>query len=159
MHHTAGRKASSNAPPHDHRILNHLVTALLHSPLHWLVSRDLMLITFTGRKSGRSFTTPVTYSQDEKQVVFHSTQRWWKNLEGGAKVTLRLRGRTRTGWAVPTQDVPTIVAAIEAFLEHRGRRRAAMIDLTLADPSRPPTRTELEAAAQQRVLVQITLDS
>ena len=117
-----------------------------------------MLITFTGRKSGRSYTTPVTYSQQGEQIVFHSTQRWWKNLEGGALVTLRLRGRERAGYALPTQDVPTIVAAIRAFLERKGFNCVGMIDLSLADPGRPPTDAELEAAARQRVLVTVTLD-
>jgi len=157
MHHT--RAAQSGAPPHDHRILNHLVTVLLRSPLHGLVSRDLLLITFTGRKSGRSFTTPVTYIQDSELITFHSTQRWWKNLEGGAPVTLQLCGRMRTGWAVPTQDVSTIVEAIETLLARKGLHRADRIDLTLAEPSQLPTRAELEAAAQQRVLVTVTLDS
>ncbi|HMQ29694.1 MAG TPA: hypothetical protein PKD53_03155, partial [Chloroflexaceae bacterium] len=105
-----------------------------------------------------SYTTPVTYSQQGEQIVFHSTQRWWKNLEGGALVTLRLRGRERAGYALPTQDVPTIVAAIRAFLERKGFNCVGMIDLSLADPGRPPTDAELEAAARQRVLVTVTLD-
>lgn len=113
---------------------------------------------FTGRKSGRSYTTPVTYSPEGEQIVFHTTQRWWKNLEGGARVTLQLRGRERVGYALPTQDVPTIVAAIRAFLERKGLNRAGMIDFALADPSRAPTDAELEAAARQRVLVMVTLD-
>jgi hypothetical protein len=93
MHHTRQVAGSPATQPHNHRLLNHAVAALLRSPLHGLISRDLMLITFTGRKSGRSYTTPVTYSQQGEQIVFHSTQRWWKNLEGSALVTLRLRGR------------------------------------------------------------------
>jgi hypothetical protein len=158
MHHTRQLAGSPERVPHNHRVLNHLVTALLRSPLHGLISRDLLLITFTGRKSGRSYTTPVTYSQQGEQIVFHSTQRWWKNLEGGAPVTLRLRGRERAGYALPTQDVPTIVAAIRAFLERKGLKRAGMIDLALVDPSRAPTDAELEAAARQRVLVQVRLE-
>jgi hypothetical protein len=158
MHHTRQLAGSPAKQPHNHRLLNHAVAALLRSPLHGLISRGLMLITFTGRKSGRSYTTPVTYSQQGEQIVFHSTQRWWKNLEGGARVTLRLRGRDRVGYALPTHDVPTIIAALRAFLERKGHNRAGMIDLSLTEPGRPPTDAELEAAARQRVLVMVTLD-
>lgn len=157
MHHTAQREGQIPAQPHNHRILNHLMTALLRSPFHHVVSKDLMLITFTGRKSGQRFTTPVTYSTEGEMIIFHSTQRWWKNLEGGAQVTLRLRGRERTGWATPTQDSATIARAIESYLTHKGLRAARMIDFTLADPTRMPTEAELTTAAHQRVVVYITL--
>jgi hypothetical protein len=158
MHHTKRLAARPEPQPHRHRLLNRVVTALLRSPLHGLISSDIMLITFTGRKSGRSFTTPVTYSQEGEQIVFHSTQGWWKNLEGGAPVTLRLRGRDRAGYAVPIRDLPTIVAAIKAFLERKGLRRAGMIDLALSDPRRFPTDAELAAVARQRVLIKVSFD-
>ena len=38
---------------------------ILRSPLHGMVSKYLTLITFTGRKSGKNYTTPVSYSQDD----------------------------------------------------------------------------------------------
>lgn len=36
------------------RVINPLMEALLRSPLHGLVSDSLLLVTFTGRKSGRT---------------------------------------------------------------------------------------------------------
>jgi hypothetical protein len=41
---------------------------LLRSPLHGIVGRSFMLITFTGRKSGRAYTTPVQYVQDSNTL-------------------------------------------------------------------------------------------
>ena len=40
--------------------LNTLMSLLLRSPFHGLVSTHLMLIRFTGRKSGKLITTPVS---------------------------------------------------------------------------------------------------
>ena len=42
-------------------IINPMMRMLLRSPLHFVQSKSLMLITFTGRKSGRRLTTPVRY--------------------------------------------------------------------------------------------------
>ena len=54
-----------------------------------------MLITFTGRNSGRQFTTPVRYFRDGETVrSFTSAEsQWWRNLRGGADVVLRIEGR------------------------------------------------------------------
>jgi len=43
------------------KIMNPLMKALLYSPLHGEVSKSLMLLSFTGRKSGMKFTPPVGY--------------------------------------------------------------------------------------------------
>ncbi len=54
-----------------------------------------MLITFTGRNSGRSFTTPVRYIQSDGTIrcFTASENQWWRNLRGGADVVLRIRGK------------------------------------------------------------------
>ncbi len=81
------------------KIGNIFMKPLLRSPLHFLASGRVMLITFTGRKSGKVYTTPVEYRRVENTVIF-STQRnrvWWKNLQDNAGVTLRIKGRKVEG--------------------------------------------------------------
>jgi len=41
--------------------LNPLMRALLRSPLHGLLSGMLMLLSYTGRKSGKVYTIPIGY--------------------------------------------------------------------------------------------------
>lgn len=43
------------------RIANPVVTWLLRSSLHGILSGSTLLITVTGRKSGRIYTIPVNY--------------------------------------------------------------------------------------------------
>jgi hypothetical protein len=76
------------------RLSNRIMIPLLRSPLHFLVSDKIMLITFTGRKSGQVYTLPVEYRQEGNNLfVFTQKDRtWWKNFEGGAIVSLQLRG-------------------------------------------------------------------
>jgi len=144
--------------PRAHDIANLLIPALLRTPvLHRLLSRELMLITFTGRKSGRSFTTPVTFMPVDCGVAFFSNQRWWTNLRGGAPVMLRLSGRDVAGYAEPVEDRATVAREARAYLERRGIRNAGKIGLELS-ASREPNDIELEKAVRNHVVVYVTLD-
>jgi len=80
---------------------NPLVAALLRSPLHWLLSPGLALLTFTGRRTGRRFTIPVGYQREGEVVTVLVSEarkkQWWRNYREAGPVTLRLRGREREG--------------------------------------------------------------
>ena len=89
-------------PPRLVRVLiNSLVTTILRSPWHGLRSHRLLLITFTGRKSGKEFTPPIRYEQDGEtlQLKVVAEYSWWKNLRGQAIVRVLLRGKMLTGTA------------------------------------------------------------
>lgn len=90
------------------RTVNPLVAGLLQSPVHAALSRQLVLITVTGRKTGRAYRFPVLYRRDGDRVVipigWPERKRWWRNLRTAAPVELRLRGRRRTGSAVAEGD-------------------------------------------------------
>ncbi len=83
--------------------LNPLIAGILRSPLHFPLSFGLMLITVTGRHSGRSYTIPVGYRRvDDGLVVMVSRARrkqWWRNYREPSPVALRLRGREVLGRA------------------------------------------------------------
>jgi deazaflavin-dependent oxidoreductase (nitroreductase family) len=74
---------------------NPIIKALLYSPLHGFVSGSILLLTFTGRKSGQQYTIPVSYMREEDTItVFTQRKRkWWRNFQGGAPVTVRVRGK------------------------------------------------------------------
>ena len=75
-----------------------------------MVSKTVLLITFTGRKSGKTYTTPVSYSQTDDQVFIFTHAAWWKNLRSIAPVTLALRGREFRGLAEPVADDKQAIA-------------------------------------------------
>lgn len=90
---------------------------VLRSPVHSMVSKFTLLITFTGRKSGKTYTTPVSYSQYDDQVTIFTHAAWWKNLCHGAPVTLRIRGRDVQGVAEPVvEDKQAVAAGLAAHL-------------------------------------------
>ncbi len=78
------------------RIVNPVVRPVLRSPLHGLFSRGLMLLTFRGRRSGRSFTIPVQYAREGDTVIVYpgraAEKTWWRNLREAAPVRLHILG-------------------------------------------------------------------
>jgi len=99
-------------PPRLVRILiNSLVTAILRSPWHGIRSNRLLLLTFAGRKSGKKFTTPIRYEQDDETLLMNVLieYSWWKNLREQATVRVLLRGKMLTGIAEVLPEVGGVV--------------------------------------------------
>jgi len=73
---------------------NPIMKWLIASPLHSLVSNNMMLITYKGWKSRKLYTTPVNYIRDNNTLYVTSLRErtWWRNLRDGVLVTLRLQG-------------------------------------------------------------------
>jgi hypothetical protein len=74
-------------------------------------SNQLLLLTFTGRKSGKKFTTPLRYVQEGETLQLIIVYPWWRNLIGEATVHVLLRGQMRTGTAevLPEEDGEVVV--------------------------------------------------
>lgn len=99
-------------PPRPVRILaNTIATTILRSPWHGMRSDHLLLLTFTGRKSGKEFTTPMRYVQESETLRMTVVYPWWKNLVEEATVRVLLRGQMRTGIAevLPEENGEVVV--------------------------------------------------
>lgn len=103
------RDATSAVRSRDHRssiasVRDASVRRLLASRLHRLAGPGLMLITYRGRRSGRSFTTPVEYVEDGDRMlvlVAHARRKqWWRNLQEDPMVQVRVSGRVHSAVAV-----------------------------------------------------------
>lgn len=143
----------SSGPP----LLNRFMSWLLRSPLHGMASRSVMLITFTGRKSGKTYTTPVSYARNGDRVTAFTGARWWRNLEGGAPVTLLIQRQELHGWAVPVaEDKQAVAAGLQAFLRQvRGDARFYGVRF---DPDGEPNWDDVRRAAGRVVMLGILLD-
>jgi len=69
------------------RFYNPVLIQLLRSPLHGLLSKSVMLITYAGRKSGKEYTAPVSYVRHDGALLIVASREhaWWRNLRGGAQ--------------------------------------------------------------------------
>lgn len=63
---------------------NGFVVWLLRSPLHRLLSGSVAVVRYQGRRSGRTFQTPVQYAEADGALVILAgrprTKTWWRNF-------------------------------------------------------------------------------
>ncbi len=74
-----------------------------------LIDRNIAMLTYTGRRSGRTFSIPVGYRRSGGEIVISvnmpEAKTWWRNfLDAGGPLTLRLDGAERAGHAVANRD-------------------------------------------------------
>ena len=84
------------------RWLNALMRVMLKTPLlQQIVGRKTGLLTYTGRRTGRVITTPVTCVRDGDRAIVssHVARQWWRNLGDRPEVRLRLAGSEYVGQA------------------------------------------------------------
>lgn len=110
----------STAKPPD-RVNRVMVRALRTPGLQSMLGRSIAVLTFTGRRSGRQITIPVSYvSEGDRVFVMTKTARnWWRNFAQEPAVRLRLKGVGYTGTARAVTDIEERIAVIVTFLQHR----------------------------------------
>jgi hypothetical protein len=114
---------------------NKVVAALLRSPLHPLLSGSTDLIRYTGRRSGRRFTTPTQYARDGRDVIIlvarPQTKTWWRNFNEGGDLEILLRGHwlPMTAHAiVGTDEQDTFRRLLNAYLLRFPKAKRALRD-------------------------------
>ena len=113
------------------RLYNPLVVWLLRSPLHHLMSGSVLLLTFEGRRSGRTYTTPVNYVREGEDLLLVAARdhTWWKNLRGGAPVGLRFRDRDEEGVAEALEGASAEEALLSVLRAVPAYRRYWKVEL------------------------------
>ena len=85
-----------------------------------IASRDIAILHYTGRKSGRDLNTPLSYVWEEHTVLFLSSENtnWWKNFrDGDAAVEVEIAGERYPGTARLLEgDSPALRAGVRRFL-------------------------------------------
>jgi deazaflavin-dependent oxidoreductase (nitroreductase family) len=139
------------------QIGNPVVSFLLRSPLHGLLSKNMLLITVTGRKSGKPYATPIGYVQrgDELLIVSSPDRTWWKNLRGGATVKVHLQGRDLIGHGIAIEDRAEVAESMIGLLQAAPQYQK-YLGVSLTPDGRPLDPAALVQAAQSRVMVKIT---
>jgi hypothetical protein len=103
------------------KLINPFMIWLLRSPLHFFVSKHIMLISVRGRKSGKVYTTPVDYGTDSRVVYAITSQKyaWWKNLRGGGDAKLVIKGRPLAGQAQVADDSQSVLDTFHKIYPNR----------------------------------------
>jgi deazaflavin-dependent oxidoreductase (nitroreductase family) len=143
------------------QIGNPFMAFILRSPLHAMLSKNMLLVTVTGRKSGRAYTTPVGYVRvgapdgDELLIVSAPDRTWWKNLRGGAPVIVRLQGRDLHGRGVAVEDRSGVAENLIELLKAAPQYQK-YLKVPLTPDGQPVDPAALTQAAAACVIVHIT---
>lgn len=132
-------------------IFNPLSKTILRSPLHRVMSKKLLLITFTGRKSGKRFTTPISYVQQGDTLLLAVGGSWWKNLRGGTTVWVRLQGKLRTATTEVVTD-EEVMSEIYQIILAQNPTQGRFMGIK-ADPDGKPNANDLRQAIERGAAV------
>ena len=129
------------------RVVNPVVRRLLASPAHDLLGPRVAVVGVTGRRTGRTFHVPVNAMADDGGLVVLSRRdrRWWRNLRGGAAVSVLRDGRTFAGRAT----VDRLLSA---------EATAQLVERASAEAGHPIAVDRARAMARDRVVVRIALE-
>lgn len=138
------------------KVYNPIVIWILRSPLHSLMDKGTILITFTGRKSGKEYTIPISYMRDGDALLMISQRehRWWKNLRGGAQVTLYLQGHTLKARGEVFTDIETVANKLLLFLQQFPSYQKLIHVKVLAN-GQPENPEAFQRFAQDMVIIQM----
>jgi deazaflavin-dependent oxidoreductase (nitroreductase family) len=137
---------------------NDFMAWVLRSPLHGMLSNGMMLITITGRKTGKKYTTPVGYyvEGDSMWVITSRERKWWKNLQGGAKVDMLLKRKPVTGFADVDLDEKSVEMRMVEYLRHVPQAAKPM-KIRVEDGK--PNQEDIASTAKERLFIKIKLNA
>lgn len=136
-------------------IINPVMIFLLQSPVHRLWSNSILLVHFTGRKSGKAYVTPARYVRMDGRIRCYSTKdtQWWKNLRNDAKVRLTVAGAKLAYTTSVMEDSPAEVRQALAHYFSIYPQDAAYHDVRINRDGHP-SESDLDRAAQHAVVVE-----
>jgi len=140
------------------KLANPVMRRLLASPLHGAVSAQLLLLHFTGRRTGRRYTVPTGYHDLDGVLSVLTNSGWRVNFRGGAGIEVTLRGQRRPARAILVEDPDTVAAAYQGVIDRLGWRAAQRRLGIRINIGRPPTRDELVNAVRESGLSIVRLD-
>jgi len=135
---------------------NDFVKFFLRTPLHVFMGKT-MLITVTGRKTGKKYTTPVGYYRlDGYLWIISSRDRtWWRNVKDGAEVSLHLHGKDVSGFAEAVLNEETVANQV---LEYVRQIPMSAKSLGVRVENGQPNPEDAARLAKERLFVRIKPD-
>ena len=135
---------------------NDFMAWVLRSPFHGMLSGGMLLITVTGRRTGKKYTTPVGYYEEGGflWVITSRDRTWWRNLEGGAEVDLLLKRKPVKASAEPELGETAVEERMPEYIRHvpqAAKPLGIRVENGIPDPD------DIARTARDRLFVRIKL--
>ena len=137
------------------RAVNPLLRRLLATPLAGAARKQLMVLSFTGRKSGRQYSIPVSAHQIDGDLYALAGAGWKSNFKGGAPAEVLHDGKTTTMRGELIKE-PAVVADLyhRCTLSYGAARAQRMMGLKFRVPG-IPTLEQFRAAVDDNGLAAV----
>ena len=136
---------------------NPMITWLLKSPFHGMISKNVVLVSVTGRKTGRTISTPTNYLRDGNTlwIISWRDRKWWRNLRGGAPARVLLVGRDAEACGQVIEEEQAVARSLFDYYQ-RAPKTAKYVGIGL-DAAGLPVSADCQHAAQKLLMVRIDL--
>lgn len=140
------------------RIINPVTIAIAKSPLHSLISRNLVVLNFMGMKTGKNYALPVSYFEDPMGQLSCVTDRrniWWRNLLQASNIKILYKGRLTDALVTVEHENNKIIAdQLDALCSHS---RIDGFFAKVGYENGKPVRNDIEKAASIMTLIQLSI--
>lgn len=129
--------------------VNPVMRRLLVSRAHGLVSRQLLILHYTGRRTGVPYDVPVGYRHEDRALEVLTNSGWRVNFRGGRSIEVTLHGHRRAAHAVLIDDPETVATTYRRLIDDMGMQRAQRRLGIRVNAAREPTLRELADAVDR----------
>ena len=137
------------------KLINPILGFLLRTPLAGPARKQLMVLSFTGRKTGRQFTIPVSAHVIDNELYALTGAVWKQNFRDGAPAQVVYDGKSTTMRGELITDRAIVSDLFLRCAQSYGVRRAQiMIGLKFRD-QRVPTLEEFTEAVDRMKLAAV----
>ena len=140
------------------RIINPVTIAIAKSPLHFLISQNLVVLNFVGMKTGKNYALPVSYLEDPKGQLRCVTDRrniWWRNLLQASSIKILYKGKLTDALVTIEHENNKIIAdQLDALCSHS---RIDGFFAKVGYENGKPVRKDIEKAASLMTLIQLSI--
>jgi len=138
------------------RVFNPVLRRVLRTPLGGRLT-EFMLISFTGRKTGRRFSVPVSAHHLDGDLYVVLEAQWKYNFRDGADAEVDHRGKKATMHGQLITEPPVVVDIAHRLADSYGAKRAQRsMGLKFRD-DRVPTASEWDQAVDRLGVAAIKL--
>jgi hypothetical protein len=139
------------------RVVNPILSFLLQTPLLGNLREQLMVLSFTGRKSGRPYSVPLSAHVIDKELYALTGAAWKQNFRGGAAALVVYDRKTTEMRGELIRDRATVSDLYKRCAESYGVERAQrMIGLKFRE-QRIPTLDDFAEAVDRMHLGAVRL--
>ena len=139
------------------RVVNPIMKLLLRTPFAGPARNQLMVVNFTGRKSGRHYSIPLSAHRIDNNLYAVTSAPWKMNFRDGATAEVLVGGKTTTMRGELIRDPAVVADLSHRIAESYGAKRAQRtMGLKFRD-QRVPTLEEFTEATEREHIAAVRL--